>query len=388
MKKIFKYLFISILTLFSLGQLQRIQLNEAVVFYIHDLLIVIWLILLIKKRKEKMLFLIRKYFFNYLTYIAISWIVIGLIINFISHNFTIIPLLYIARTISYLLFALSLPITISLPAKSYRCYWFLVGLFIAVSGIVQYLLLPDTRFLWYSGWDDHYFRLIGTQFDPNFTGIILTTTFFMAQSLWNKQSWIKISASILLTSTILLTYSRASFLSFIIGLLLIIFIGYIKSHQKNIFLSIIMGLFILLVPFLPRPDGEGVKLERTASISARIESNRFSLDNLKKHELFFGKGLFTYSNENKTETYWPTTAHFPSNLIVFLFTSTGIIGLGLALVILYKTGQYLYHKDTYIFISFIAILIHSQFNHTLFQPFIWLWLTTQIFTIETTRIET
>ncbi|MBT4681133.1 MAG: hypothetical protein HOB74_03620, partial [Candidatus Pacebacteria bacterium] len=198
MKKIFKYLFISILTLFSLGQLQRIQLNEAVVFYIHDLLIVIWLILLIKKRKEKMLFLIRKYFFNYLTYIAISWIVIGLIINFISHNFTIIPLLYIARTISYLLFALSLPVAISLTAKSYRYYWFLVGLFIAVSGLVQYLLLPDTRFLWYSGWDDHYFRLIGTQFDPNFTGIILTTTFFMAQSLWNKQSWIKISASILL----------------------------------------------------------------------------------------------------------------------------------------------------------------------------------------------
>jgi hypothetical protein len=383
MKKIFKYLFITILALFSLGQLGRIQLNEVVAFYGHEILISIWLVLVSIKHHRRMLILIKKYFFNYLTYSFLSWVGIGLIINFISHGFSIIPLLYMARAIAYLAFALSLSLVMSFSAKSYRCYWVLTGLIIAVLGLIQYLFLPDTRFLWYLGWDDHYFRLIGTQLDPNFTGVILTSIFLIAQGLWNKQNWLKTSISIVLAGAILLTYSRASFLSFIIGSGLLISI---KSYKKNLSLPIIMGLFIVLIPFLPRPEGEGVKLERTASISARIESNQLSLKILESHELLFGRGLFVYQNQNKEEVFWPNTAHFPNNLIVFLFTSTGIIGLGLSMIILYRVGRYLYYKDIYIFTAFIAILIHSQFNHTLLQPFVWLWITTQILTIETTKI--
>jgi O-antigen ligase/polysaccharide polymerase Wzy-like membrane protein len=385
MKKLFKYLFLIILVLFSLGQLQRIQLNEVMTFYAHDIFIAIWLVLIALKHRQRMLTLIKKYFFNYLTYSLIIWIILGLVINFISHNFSIIPLLYIARAITYLLFALSLPLALTYSSKSYNRYWVLVGLFIAISGILQYLLFPDTRFLKYLGWDDHYFRLIGTQLDPNFTGILLTITFLITQGVWDKQNRVKTCLSILLTGAILLTYSRASFLSFIIGSALIIFIGFIKSHQKNISLSIIMGLFIILIPLLPRPDGEGVKLERTASISARIKSNQLSLKNLNKYEWFWGKGLFVYQAQPQEKSFWPNTAHFSNNLIVFLFTSMGVIGLGLSLIILYKVGEYLYEKDMYIFIAFIAILIHSQFNHTLFQPFVWLWITNQILTIEITK---
>ncbi len=385
MQKLLKYIFLIILALFSLGQIGRIQLNEVIVFYAHDIFIAIWLVLVVSKHYQKIMSLVKKYFSNYLTYSVIAWIGVGLVINFISHGLSIIPLLYIARAIIYLLFALSLQIVMPFSSKLHRRSWMLVGLFIAISGLLQYLFFPDTRFLKYLGWDDHYFRLIGTQLDPNFTGIILTITFFITQGLWKKQDWIKISSSVLLAGTILFTYSRASFFSFIIGSFLIIFIGLIKSRQKNIFLSIIIGLFIILIPFLPRPDGEGVKLERTASISARIESNQLSLNSLNKYEWVFGKGLFTYQNKTSQKTFWPTTAHFPSNLIVFLFTSTGVIGLGLSLIILYKIGRYLYQKDIYIFTAFIAILIHSQFNHTLFQPFVWLWITTQILTIEATK---
>jgi len=385
MKKLFKYLFLIILALFSLGQLQRIQLNEVIAFYAHDIFIAIWMILIILKYRLKILVLIKKYFFNYLAYSLIIWVILGLIINFISHGFSAIPLLYILRTISYLLFALSLPLVLTYSSESYNRRWALVSLFIAITGILQYILSPDTRFLRYLGWDDHYFRLIGTQFDPNFTGILLIVSFLIIQGTWNKQSRVKTSISALLASTILLTYSRASFLSFIIGSTLIIFIGFIKTHKKNISLSIIMGLFIILIPLLPRPDGEGVKLERTASISARIESNRLSLKNLNKYKWLFGNGLFVYQDQPQKKSFWPNTAHFPDNLFVFLFTSTGIVGLGISLIILYKIGVYLYKKDIYIFTAFVAILIHSQFNHTLFQPFVWLWITSQILAIETTK---
>lgn len=385
MTKLYKYLFLTILGLFSLGQLERIQLNEVLVFYIHDLFIALWLVLVVRNHHQKISALIKKYFSNYLTYSLIAWMALGLVINFISHGFSVIPLMYIARAITYLLFALSLPLALPYSRKSYNNYWLGVGLLIAVTGLIQYLFLPDTRFLQYSGWDDHYFRLIGTQLDPNFTGIILTITFLIAQGVESKQKWFKNSILILLAGSILLTYSRASFLSFIIGLVLIVLIKFMKSHQKNVSLVIIMGLFILSIPFLPRPAGEGVKLERTASISARVESNQLALSSLSSHEWLIGKGLFVYQDQNREGAFWPTTAHFPNNLEIFLINSMGIVGLGLSLVILFKIGKYLYQKDTYIFTAFIAILIHSQFNHTLFQPFVWLWITAQIFTIETTK---
>ncbi len=385
MKKTFKYLFITILALFSLGQLERIQLNEVISFYIHDLFIIIWLILIISKYHAKLFSLIKRYFLNKLIYTFIAWICLGLIISFIRYKFSIIPLLYIARTGAYLLFALTLQLIKPFSLKTSRFYWTIVGLIIAITGLAQYLLLPDTRFLRYLGWDDHYYRLIGTQLDPNFTGIILTITFLITQGLETKQKWLKNMISALLAGSILLTYSRASFLSFIIGCGLLIFIGFLKSHKKQFSLLIIMGLFILTIPFLPRPDGEGVKLERTASIYARISSNQHSLANLNKYEYIFGKGLFTSTNHNQKQTPWPNTARFPSNLIIFLFTSTGIIGLSLSVVVLTKIGHYLYDQDIYLFSAFIAILIHAQFNHTLFQPFLWLWLTMQIFTIRTLK---
>ena len=386
MKKLFKYLFLVILALFSLGQLQRIQLNEVIALYYHDIFIAIWLILVAVKHPQKILILIKKYFFNYLTYSLVAWTVLGLATNFIGHGFSLIPLLYITRAIAYLLFALSLTLVVPYSSKSYRCYWVLAGLLIAILGFLQYWFIPDTRFLSYLGWDDHYFRLIGTQLDPNFTGILLTTSFLIAQGMWNKPNRIKTIISIILAGAILLTYSRASFLSFIFSSALIILIEFITSHKKNLALSIIIGLFIVLIPFLPRPDGEGVKLERTASISARIESNQSALQSLSGYEWLTGKGLFTYQPQVQTDSFWPNTAHFPNNLILFLLTSMGVVGLGIATFVLNKTGKYLYQKDIYIFTAFIAILIHSQFNHTLFQPFVWLWLIVQILTIEKTKI--
>jgi hypothetical protein len=386
MKKTFKYLFIIILSLFSLGQFQRIQLNEVISFYVHDIFIALWLILVAQKHYRSMMRLIKKYFFNNLTYLLLAWIAIGLIINIINQSFSIISLLYIVRAIAYLLFALSLPLTLPYSRKSYRCYWVLAGLSVAIMGLLQYLFLPDVRFLKYLGWDDHLFRLIGSQFDPNFTGILLTVSFLITQGLWNKPNQVKNTISVLLAGAILPTYSRASFISFILGSALIIFIGFIKSYKKNFVLPIIMGLFIITIPFLPRPEGEGVKLERTASVTARIESNQSSLKSLNGYEWVVGRGLFSYQDQMGEESFWPNTAHFPNNLVVFLLTSMGVVGLGIALIILYRVGQYLYQRDTYIFAAFIAILIHSQFNHTVFQPFIWLWLTSQILTLEEIKI--
>ena len=378
MKKTFKYLLIVILGLFTLGQLERIQLTKVVAFYLHDLFITIWVGLIIIKYSQQLFASIKKYFFNSLTLNFFIIAIISLIIHYLSYNFSIIPLLYIGRTLLYLIFGLSLPIVIRLKQNSYHKIWVIIGLITAALGLLQYLWAPDTRWLFYLGWDDHLYRLISTQFDPNFTGIILVISFLFLQDIWHQKPWLKTISSILLAIAILLTYSRASFISFIISSLILIIISRIKSYKTNRILPIMLSAFIILIPCLPRPEGEGVKLERTASISARFESNQSSLMGFKPYQWLIGRGLFTYQ-PHETDSIWPNTAHFPNNLVVFLINSMGILGTGMACLILWRMGKYLYLRDAYLFSAFIAILIHSQFNHTLFQPFIWLWLCSQLF---------
>mgnify|MGYP005838100633 CR=1 FL=1 len=381
MSKIFRYLFLTIIFLFSLGQLQRVQLSESIVFYLHDLFVVFWMWLIWIKHRSLFLKKFKKYSSNFLWFTISIWIIIGLSIAYLSDGFSLTPILYLVRTVTYLLFGLSMSV-FDYSDKNRR-HWIMGGIIIAILGMLQYLFLPDTRLIRLWGWDDHFYRLISTQLDPNFTGIILTLTFILIQSINYRSQILKTGLSLFLAASILFTYSRASYLSFIISLLIII--GLDKSHRLIKKLAIILGLFMIAIPFLPRPAGEGVKLERTASISARIESNQKPFTDLRPVEYLAGRGLFTYHQERPIATQWPNTAHFPSNLFIFIFTSTGIVGLILSILVIYKSGNYLYQKDVFIFTSFIAILIHSQFNHTLFQPFVWLWLTGQIFLTEKSK---
>ncbi|MBU0579070.1 O-antigen ligase family protein [Patescibacteria group bacterium] len=385
MKKTFQILFLLILALFSLGQLQRIQLTKVTAFYVHDVFLVIWLVLSIIKFPDKWIKLSKKMIKNKLFLLTLGWIALGIVASYIIAGFSPIPLLYLSRTAIYSLFGLSLTFTKPFLRSRQLQLWIAVGLLIAFWGLIQYFILPDTRFLKYLGWDDHYFRLISTQFDPNFTGIILVITLFLTQTFKQKRgeetNWLKIGASLFLTLTILLTYSRASYLSFLVSGALFLIIQLIRSYKINHLLISIMGLFIISLPFLPRPAGEGVKLERTASVLSRVESNSSAIKNLQNYQWLTGKGLFVTSESKQDISFWKDTAHFPDNLITFILTSTGVVGLIIFLFILYKFSLDLYRKDIFIFTAFIAILIHSQFNHTLFQPFIWLWISSLGFSL-------
>src|SRR3989338_6680935 len=55
-----------------------------------------------------------------------------------------------------------------------RCYFHRLrnGFFVGL-GLGQYIFLPDTRFLLSYGWDEHYWRLIGTVLDPNYMGVMM-----------------------------------------------------------------------------------------------------------------------------------------------------------------------------------------------------------------------
>jgi hypothetical protein len=388
-----RILFIFILILFSLGQLQRLQLTKVIAFYLHDLFLLGWLGLSFIYDFPQWQNQLKKILHSKLVLVTMVWIGLGWLVNFILQGFSVLPLLYFARALTYAAFGLSLSFSNFFSRKSQLWCWMISGLGIAGLGFAQYFLLPDTRFLRYWGWDDHYFRLLSTHFDPNFTGILLVSTFFLVLKFIQERGkiWPQVIYLAGLSLALLLTYSRASYLSFLFS---IIFLLILQRFSKRIKLSSpikikqklahslvsLVILFILAIPFLPRPAGEGVKLERVASIKARVRNNHSALQKQQQYQWLMGQGLFSV-NSTDSDSFWPDTAHFPDNIFVWILSSTGIIGLMIGLFILYKSSLFLYEKDVFIFYAFFAILIHSQFNHTLFQPFVWLWFSGVVFSL-------
>lgn len=383
MKKIYQGLWILFLALFSLGQLQRFQIRPQLAFYGHDLVLVLYLGLNLvtnyaawKNSWQKWRSQLKTSAAHRIYLFFSSWVLIGLLVSSLEVGFSLIPFLFIARLLVYGLAIFSFKWHQPFSLKKQKQLWLGVGLLIALGGLLQYFLLPDTRFLRFLGWDDHYYRLIGTLFDPNFTGLILVMTLFLAASLKLK-SWLKGGVVLILTPAIALTYSRATYLSLLVAGAALFWLQLKEKRQLSYGLFLVIFLIFFSLPFLPRPGGEGVNLQRTYSITSRTQSSYSALTNLRPYQWLIGRGWFVpFENrvEVKNEPVKADTAHFPDSLFVYSFAATGGVGLILGLLILVNWGQALYKKDVFIFAAFIAVIIHSQVNHSLFQPFVFIYL--------------
>lgn len=214
--------------------------------------------------------------------------------------------------------------------------------------LLQYFIFPDMRYLKNLGFDDHYFRLIGSFYDPNFTGAVLAgiALFFIGKD--------RIYYSLLLIGLLATTTSRASYLVFVFCL-----IYYLFSNKKiKIFLLLLfLGVIIYLIP---KPFGEGVNLLRTFSIISRIDSWQQGI-NLFLEKPFFGWGYNTLRGIDGSRFQI-------DNSFIYLLATTGIVGLFSFLNLLRVLFKNL--KDTGVRLLIISLLIHSFFNNTLF--FIWI----------------
>lgn len=84
---------------------------------------------------------------------------------------------------------------------------------------IQYLFLPDTRFLLQYGWDEHYYRMIGTVLDPNYLGVMLGMVgIYLIYKYTNRQidKWGKILLAFTFGG-LALTYSRASWMAVLVS---------------------------------------------------------------------------------------------------------------------------------------------------------------------------
>lgn len=284
--------------------------------------------------------------------------------------------LYLLRLISYLSFFIVLHNFIK-GRKAKKVYNLLIKVasLIAVLGWIQYLVYPDLRFLEYFGWDDHLYRLVGTFLDPGYTGIILVLGFILVLLKFLKEKDKKLLLLLLfLLISIAFTYARASYLALFAGC---IAVGFIFKSIRKYFWWVI--LFLGLILLLPRPEGEGVKLERLSSVYTRLVDYRQVSDVINKYPLF-GVGYNNICEAKLVYTdYYHAQSHscFGSDSsLLLVFATTGIVGflifINMAIQILKSVNNNIYGNA--FIASSVALFVNSLFVNSLFYSWIMGWM--------------
>ena len=274
-----------------------------------------------------------------------------LVINWFRFPFSISSFFYWLRLNSLLSFFL-FPLKIDSKTNTFFQLILWTSLIFA---FIQYIFWPDFTYFSTFNWDPHLYRLIGTFFDPTFTGLIFLL--FLLKTYFNYSSNYLFLFPIYLG--LALTYSRSSLLAFLI---VFIFIS-LKTKKLLLFLSTLLLVFLTII-LLPRMPGEGTKLERTSSIKAKIINYQEGI------KLFITSPIFGIGYNNLPSIRPNNNSHANSgfdNSLLTIAITTGIIGLFLFSKIFISN---LYSSSLYWQSLLLAVFIHSLFANSLLYPWI------------------
>lgn len=373
------------------GQLGRIELGGGIAVYLHDvvLLIVIMVVSIsgssLRHAASNAASLIaRNDIFlkpNSLV-IFISILALSLIwqLGRLPVETLALSGLYLVRVVGYLALV-PLVRRSNLSVNYWSSFIYIIGIGFAVIGLVQYGLYPDLRNIEYLGWDPHYYRVVATLLDPNYLGGLLVIVWFWGVWMWERFPARKLFlfiGQLLLSSALLLTFSRSSYLAWIVGMLMI---GVIK---KRIWLIGAIGLGLSgLFLILPKPGWGFVQFDRMITVVARIENWVAAVEMFKASPII-GLGFNTLRfRDFPTVDLASKAAAGVDNSFLFVLVTSGFIGLiafgnllknwvklwlGLMaskkLLTLGQTGM----------VMIAAISIHSLFINSLFYPWILIFL--------------
>lgn len=188
---------------------------------------------------------------------------------------------------------------------------------------VQYFLFPRMQALTKLGWDPHEFRVFGSFLDVTTTGMILCLLFFyylMKHVLIENRRLMSVAVISMLFLLILLTYSRITYIGMAVGLILLM----AKKIQIKAVIGIAMA-FIIGIFILPKLPGESTNLQRTFSISSRIQNMQKGLAYWKDNKVF-GVGYNQLSSlVPSSGPYDHADSAFSSSYITIL-ASAGLVG--------------------------------------------------------------
>ncbi|HUW21962.1 MAG TPA: O-antigen ligase family protein [Candidatus Bathyarchaeia archaeon] len=404
LSQFFLYIF---LVAFPFGQLTRIRLPLLPVevrVYLTDvsliLLLVSWLLWhLSAKIRIRFSSLIGPI----LAFFAVGFLSLLANISRLSIKETLVSSLYLIRWLVYAGLYLSIfDLNHQVKMKSFlthrlKLYLMVLSVTVAFFGLVQYLLWPDLRTFEAANWDPHYYRVVSTFLDPGFTGLILVfgliliISFFAQASFVNKKK-ILIFAAVIIYLSFALTYSRTSYLAYLVAA------GIIAWKKRSFrFFGLAFIILLLTIVILPRPGGEGVRLERWASIEARIKNWQQATEIFLDHPLL-GVGFNAYRYAARDYGFlghdWQENhagAGSDSSLLLVLAT-TGLPGLVTYLWLWLGIFNLIRRKEKnkpgqfglFILATLAALGVHSFFLNSLFYAWImaWYWMMIVILEIE------
>jgi len=289
----------------------------------------------------------------------------------------------------------------------------LTTLSLVVLGFLQLKYFPDFEVLnmQKQGWDPHIGRMLSTWFDPNFLGGffafvlsllsgILVVNFNKTPNLLlffsSKKNLILSGVFFLTLISLVLTYSRSSYLAFLVAMFLVTLI----ASRKLLLVGIISVILIFSVS--DRLQIRVIDAYETAqsmfnpySVDTPDATARFRIESWKegidlfREKPFIGHGFNTlrYIQAQRGLTEWKShnAGGIDSSLLTLLVT-TGIIGLTLFMIFLSQILLKTYHnyqQDSDIlnsglnlgyFCGIIGLLVHSFFVNSLLFPFIMIFL--------------
>ena len=243
-----------------------------------------------------------------------------------------------------------------------------VGFLMVLIGYAQYFFMPDARWLATYGWDDHYYRMIGSLLEPGFLSLLFVLTGLHLLPLDNQKKSI---GYLLVSVALLLTYARSGYVAY-----LVVTLGYFWRKgqlMRGVAMSLLFCLSILL---LPQPGGEGVNLTRTYSVVSRAKSTVTALEIFGNNPLL-GVGFNAYPEYalDHTSSRLSPIRHpsSPDNSYVFVLATAGLVGLVGFLYFLWSCLQISKHSPS-IYFSLVAIFVHSFTNNSFFYSWVLLWM--------------
>lgn len=364
------------LALLVMGQLLRWQVTPTLAVYPVDILSVLLFVPAVLTFKSRWWCWWKRHSIltHWLMLILLSWVLIGWAMA-MSYHFDITgSVLRWARVVVHSMSSWYLVYHVR--ERSAK-WWVSVLWLLGISwGWIQYLVLPDMRWLAVFGWDDHYFRMVGAFFDPNYMGVwcVMSLVWFWRQQL--PRTWLWLITAVI-SAAIAVTFSRASYLA--LGLSVGWWVsrsGKASSWQSwglAVLTLITVGISIVLAP---KPGGEGVNLARTASTSARFTATKEWLPSTGQQWLF-GQGLGVRSGATTlpvTNDLRANHSQLPDSLLVLLLSGLGVGGMLVVVCLVWQLRTEWWSWPVWLQAIWIAVLVHAQFNNTLFQPMIWSWL--------------
>lgn len=385
-----KLFFVLSLISLPLGQVARLQFENAISIILSDffvsILFFVWLIVSIRRKK-----ILKQFSKPIPIFIFVASLSLFVNIRFLNQWEFFVSLLYLVRWICYLGLYLSLSLFDNNFKKKIIYLIVFIGAIIIFGGYIQYFFYSSLRNLYYLGWDEHMYRMFSVFLDPNFAGAFFVLYFLFILGLIfrcfekKENNKIKLLAFVLLLTAsliaVFLTFSRSALITFFSVLFIFL---YIKKSIKWIFLAIFLFLIFFALIY-KNFNIVNINLFRIVSTEARLKSASDALKIIEKNPVLgVGFNAYRYAQirYGLKHGIGALESHADAgtdNSFLFVLATTGIIGLVSYLYMwgfLFKnkySSEFKWLKPVFI-CSVFGLFINSLFINSLFYPLILMWI--------------